>query len=132
MISHIVLLAVLGLCISIYTYLTEERVKQDPTFKPVCDLSDRVSCTKAMNSAYGKLFFVSNAIAGIAFYSGMIVLAIIGATKLVLLGAVASCVASCVLAYLLYVKVQTVCILCTSLYIINFLMLIHIVKIMLF
>ncbi len=132
MIVHIMLLAALGLCVSIYTYLTEQRLKKDPTYKPVCDLSDRISCSKPMLSPYANLFFASNAVMGILFYTAMMILALIGSTKLVLLGALLSCCASAGLAYLLYVKIQAFCILCTSLYIINILMFIHCIKLMIF
>ncbi len=132
MILHIALLAALGLGISIYTYITEIRLKQDPTYKPVCDLSDRISCSKPMQSPYSKLFFVSNAVMGILFYAGMIILALASASTLVLIGSIGSCALSCVLAYLLYVKIQTICLLCTSLYIINFLMLISCIKLIFF
>lgn len=124
MIVSIVLLASIGLCISIYTFITEKRLKQDPTYKPVCDISDRISCSKPMQSQYSNIFFVSNAIMGILFYAGMIGLALIDAQQLVLIGSVLSCAVSCVLAYLLYVKIQALCLLCTSLYVINIVMLV--------
>ena len=57
----IVLLAVLGFGISLYTYITEQKVKLNPEYKPVCDLSDRISCSKPMKSQYANIFFLSNA-----------------------------------------------------------------------
>lgn len=128
MMFQMMLLAVLGICISIYTYITEMRLKKDPSYKPVCDLSDKISCSKPMQSEYGNILFVSNAIIGIIFYASMLILALINASFLITLGALASCIASCFLGYILYVKLQTICILCTALYTINFLMLIDCIK----
>ncbi len=132
MMFHMMLLAILGLAISIYTYLTEQRLKKDPTYKPICDLSDKISCSKPMLSPYANIFFVSNAILGFLFYTGMIVLTLIDAHKLMFLGSFFSCLLSCGLGYLLYVKVQAFCLLCTALYIINFLMLFYCVKSLIF
>ena len=126
----IMLLAALGLAVSIYTYMIEMRMKQDPTYKPVCDLSDRISCSKPMQSVYRNLFFVSDAMVGIGFYAAMIILSLFGTKTLIIAGAALSCGASCILAYLLYFKVQAFCLLCTALYIINFLMLLACIKIL--
>ncbi len=128
MILTITLLAILGLCITIYSYCTELKMKQDPTYKPACDLSDRISCSKPMQSPYANLFFVSNTTLGILFYASMIILSIINAHGLLFAGALLSCIGSCYLAYILYVKIQTLCLLCTALYIINFLILFYSIR----
>lgn len=125
MITSIMLLALLGLCVSVYTYLTEMKIKQDPTYKPVCDLSDRISCSKTIQSPYGKMLFVSNAIVGIAFYAGMTIASFMNAHMIILLGSISSFIVSCFLAYVLYEKVRVLCLLCMALYIINTLMLIY-------
>lgn len=49
----------------------------------------------------------------------MFVLALLGLTKLAFLGAIAACVASIGLAYILIFKIHTVCLICTTIYGIN-------------
>jgi len=109
-----------GFLISLYTYLTEQKLKKDPTFKPVCDLSDRVSCSKPMQSQYANFFMISNGIAGMAFFALIIEFAYMGAHTLLLLVSLGGCIFSCILGYLLFVKVKVMCLLCTFIYIINF------------
>lgn len=124
MMNAILILAIIGFIISVYTYITEQKVKNDATFKPACDLSDKISCSKPMLSPYANLFFFSNALVGIAYYVLIAVLAYFNLMNIIFFAALGSCAVSCVLAYLLYFKIQAFCILCTSLYIVNFLMLI--------
>lgn len=128
MIASIILLAVIGFAVSLYTYITEQKIKNEPDFKPVCDISDRISCTKVMKSEYSNLFFFSNAGVGMLFYVVMIILALIPAPKLMLLAAFASVTVSAILAYILYFKIKSVCLLCTSLYVINLAMLILVIR----
>jgi len=121
-------LACLGFCISLYTYIIERKIKETPDFKPVCDISDRISCSKPMKSAYSNIFFFSNALVGMAFYVLVAFLAVLQIEWLLALVIISGCIVSCFLAYLLYFKVKSLCLLCTSLYIINFLLLLIILK----
>lgn len=111
--------AAVGFCISLYMYLVEQKVKQDPSYKPFCDLSDRVSCTKPMKSDYGNLLFVSNTLIGMIYYALVAGLASVHASSLLLAATVGGCLVSCYLAYLLLVKIKSVCLLCVSLYVVN-------------
>jgi vitamin-K-epoxide reductase (warfarin-sensitive) len=119
MIISIFVVALVGFGISLYTYLLEEKIKRVPDYKPVCDISDRISCTKPMKSPYATLFYFSNAIVGMVFYALVALLALLEMHKLLIILIIAGCVVSCVLAYLLYFKIKSLCLLCTSLYIIN-------------
>lgn len=119
----ILILAGIGFAISMYTYLLEQKIKEKPNYKPACDLSDRISCTKPMKSEYSSLFYFSNAIVGAAFYVMIAVLALMNMHSLLLFATVAGCIVSAFMAYLLYFRVQSVCLLCTALYIINVLLL---------
>ena len=118
-----IVLAALGFGISLYTYLIEQRLKHDADYKPVCDISDRISCSKPMQSPYASLFFFSNAVMGMLFYGVLIVLALFDVGTILVLMTAGACIASCVLAYLLYFKIKALCLLCTLLYLINFLLL---------
>ncbi len=119
MILSIILLAMIGFSISLYTYLTELKVKENPDYKPVCDISDRISCSKPMKSQYANIFFISNALVALAFYTSLIPFALVNATHLLVFLTGISCIASVGLAYLLYFKIKTLCLLCTAMYIIN-------------
>lgn len=121
------ILAVIGFCISLYTYLTEKKIKESPEYKPLCDISDRISCTRVMKSEYSNIFYFSNALVGMLFYIFIAISALLDATNLISIGVIIADIATCVLAYLLYFKIKSLCILCTSLYVINIIMLILIV-----
>jgi vitamin-K-epoxide reductase (warfarin-sensitive) len=124
MMMFILFLAGLGFCISLYTYITERQIKQNPTYKPFCDISDKISCSKPMLSKYSSIFFFSNAIMGMVFYAAVALAVILGSDHLFLALAVLGAAASAFLGYLLYFKIKSLCILCTSLYVINALLLI--------
>lgn len=124
MMTLIISVAIVGFCISFYTYLLEKKVKENPTFKPVCDLSDRISCTKPMFSPYANLFYFSNAFVGMMFYVFVAILALFHAHTLLFVATLGGCLVSLVFAYLLYFKIKTLCLLCTSMYIINILLLV--------
>lgn len=123
MITSVLILAILGFCISLYTYLIENKIKNNPNYKPACDLSDRISCSAPIKSEYANLFYFSNAIIGMLFYVLIAALAYLNAEQLLFIAAIFGGLSSCVLAYLLFFKIKAVCILCVSLYIINILIL---------
>jgi vitamin-K-epoxide reductase (warfarin-sensitive) len=124
MVTSIAVLSLIGFSVSCYAYIVEERMKRDSSYKPVCDLSDRVSCSKPFLSPYGKLIGFSNSIAGIAFYGALFMLNTLGFNVLVFYSVVAACIASLGLAYILYFKVQSLCLICISTYVINALLLV--------
>jgi len=116
-------LAIVGFLISAYTYFIEKKIKEKPNYKPVCDVSDRISCTKPMKSPYANLFYFSNALIGGAYYIMIGVLTLLQMHQLLIMAAVCGCIISAVLAYILYFKIKSLCILCTTLYVINVLIL---------
>lgn len=124
----ILILAAIGFCISVYTYLLEQKIKVQPNYKSACDLSDRVSCTKPMKSPYGAIFYFSNAIIGAAYYLMVIVVALLNMHTLLLFATICGCIVSAFLAYLLYFKIKSLCLLCTTLYIINIMLLILVIR----
>jgi hypothetical protein len=85
MIISIFVVALVGFGISLYTYLLEEKIKRVPDYKPVCDISDRISCTKPMKSPYATLFYFSNAIVGMVFYALVALLALLEMHKLLII-----------------------------------------------
>lgn len=119
MILSIFIVATIGFCISLYGFFVENKLSEDPTYHPVCDLSDRVSCSKTFLSPYGKLLKISNTVFAILFYSSMMLLAYLDYTTLLWYGALAALVVSIFLAYILFFKIQTICLFCISLYVVN-------------
>ena len=61
---------------------------------------------------------------GILFYLGMIALGFLNMQFVAYIGAVLACLASIYLAYILYTKVKTFCLLCSSVYLINIILLV--------
>ena len=123
MFQSIFIFSVIGLCISMYIYSIEQKLKKNPNYKPMCDVSDSVSCTKPMKSNYAQMFYISNSVISMIFYSVLAVFSLLGMHKIIFFLVVAGCIVSCILAYFLYFRIKSLCILCTSLYIINFILL---------
>jgi vitamin-K-epoxide reductase (warfarin-sensitive) len=116
----VALLSLIGFGVSLYAYILEQRIHKNAQYKAACDLSDKISCTRTFTSPYAKLFFgISNTIIGMIFYAGMFVVAYLGLAKLAFLGAIAACLASLGFAYILYFKLRTVCLICTTIYVLN-------------
>lgn len=123
----IILLAMLGFFISLYAYIIEQRIKKNPEYKPACDLSDKISCSKAINSSYAKVFIYPIALIGILYYLLTAILAFFEFKTLLLISAISSVIISLLLAYILYIKIKTFCLICTTIYIINFLILFFVI-----
>jgi vitamin-K-epoxide reductase (warfarin-sensitive) len=118
--AQVAFLALLGFGVSAYGYFLERKTRRNAQYKAACDLSDKISCTRAFTSPYAKMIFgISNTVIGMAFYTGMFVLALLGLTKLAFLGAIVACVASIGFAYILIFKIHTLCLICTTIYGIN-------------
>jgi vitamin-K-epoxide reductase (warfarin-sensitive) len=119
MILSIALVAAIGFALSLYGYFVERKIMENPAYKPACDLSDRISCSKPILSEYGKLFFVSNTLVGMAFYGLVFVLALLGLAYPIFLLSCVSLGATLVLAYILYFKVGSFCLICHAIYLVN-------------
>ena len=117
------MLAIIGLLTSVYTYYVEQKLNVDPNYKPICDISDKVSCSRTFQSQYANLFLVSNALAGLGYYALILLLHFFAATNLLFYLVLAGCMASIGLAYILLFKVKSYCLLCITTYVVNFLML---------
>jgi vitamin-K-epoxide reductase (warfarin-sensitive) len=126
----ICILAIIGFCISLYAYFTESKIKEDPNYHPACDINDRISCSAPLKSEYSNIFYFSNALMGIAYYILVGVLAYFGLHRLLLVATAGGAFMSLILAYLLYFKIKSLCIVCTSLYIVNILLLLFALRIL--
>ena|SRR3989344_5812375 len=121
--KELILLAVIGFIISLYAVYVEKKSKQK-NYKPLCDINDKISCTKALNSHYGKLFKIKNSIFGIIFYLVVIILALINQIQIIFYLSIIAVLGSIYLAYISYFKLETLCIVCNLIYLINVLLLI--------
>lgn len=115
----LMLLAALGFGLSLYAYYLEKKIQEDPTYHPVCNISERVSCTKPITSPYGKLFGFSNSILGLVFYPLLGVLALLNQPRVLHLAALGLLLFTTYLAYVLFAKVKAICPLCIAVYVVN-------------
>ncbi len=118
------LVAGLGFVVSLYTYFIERKIAQNTHYKAACDLSDVVSCSKPIKSPYGKLFGISNALLGLAYYAFVFILVLLQSKIVLYIAALVAFLFSLYLAWLLYFRIRAFCILCTSTYVINLILLI--------
>lgn len=116
------ILAAIGFCISLYAYFTESKIKQDPNYHPACDINDRISCSAPLKSEYSNIFYFSNALMAMVYYITVGMLAYFDMYRLVLIATAGGVLLTLVLAYLLYFRIKSLCLVCTSLYIVNILL----------
>ena len=115
----LVILAITGLIISIYGITIERKLEQDSQYKATCDISDTISCSRPMLSQYNKIFGISNSLAAALYYIAVLIAVIINMPLLLMLVVTTGLVITLVFAYILYFKIKSVCLICTSLYLIN-------------
>jgi vitamin-K-epoxide reductase (warfarin-sensitive) len=124
MATSIITLAVIGFVLSVYSFYIEKRFERTPQ-KSVCDINDRVSCTKAFTSQWGKTFGVKNSVWGILLYIFVFGLTWFGFDKLLFYVSIFVVLSSIYLGYILLTRVKSVCLICFSVYTINILILIY-------
>ena len=115
----VIILAVIGLLISIYGITVERNLQQDEQYKAACDISDMVSCSRPMLSSYNALLGISNIWASACYYLIVIAIALVDQPQLLMIITSAGLIATLIFAYILYVKIRSLCLICTSLYIVN-------------
>ena len=131
-----VTLGLFGLFLSVYSLFVEMQAHADKNYKAMCDISERVSCTKVFLSDFGHGFGLvapilgkdsplnlPNPVFGVVFYSLVVLISLVkqskGGLKLLTLLAATSCVMSLYLASILY-KMRDTCLVCISTYMVNF------------
>lgn len=116
----LIILSIIGFVLSCYAYMIEWKFKKVPGYKPLCDISERVSCLKPLTSSFANIFYFSNAIFGMLFYLTVVVLAFFNIVNFLFILSVFSLIMTIALAYLLYFKVKSFCLICSLIYIVNF------------
>lgn len=115
------ILAAIGFVLSAYAYQVSQRHKKQKNYKPLCDISKNISCTRAFTSSSAALLGHANSLFGMLFYAGVYALVLYSKTEYVFyasIGAVLGCV---YLGYLQY-KMKNFCVVCTSVYVVNILL----------
>lgn len=115
----LIILIFAGFMLSLYSVWIDLKIKKNRAYKPFCDLSDLVSCSKPIASGYSNFFIFSNGVWGIIFYSTLFFLACYNMHFIIRLLASMGVFVSLGLAYILYKKIGAICLICTSIYIIN-------------
>ena len=119
----LIYLGLIGVLLSVYAAYEEFSLRNIKGHKAICDISDKISCSKAFLSEYGKLFGVSNSVFGIFFYLLIIILTFVNLRYIFYLSLPAF-FGTLYLAYISYFKLRTFCLVCTGVYLINVLLLV--------
>ena len=83
MMPLLILLSVIGLVSIFYNMYVEFKVKQDPSYRSLCDFNEHLSCTRTMTSRWERaLFGIPNSLVGIGYYFLFIILVFAGKVQL--------------------------------------------------
>ena len=126
----VLVLAALGLAVSINIEVVHRRLTADANYASFCNVNATVNCDVVLSSRYAGLFGVSVAAWAVLFYSGLIGLAAaVGRADgaiwrrrwagLLLLGAVWAALFSAYLAGVALFVLHAICLMCSALYLIN-------------
>ena len=116
-------LSIIGLILSIYALYVIKKSKKK-SYKPLCDISKNISCTKSFSSKEGKLAVLPNPWYGTLFYSIILILISLNQIKIIFFLSIFIGLITTYLAYISYIKQRNFCVVCTGIYIINFFLLI--------
>ncbi len=122
MFFSIVVLSLIGITVSCYAWYVENRIKHEIKYKPACDISDHISCSKPLQSPYANLFYISNSVAGILFYVLSAVFGSAEYTRALLVITSGALLMTLYLTYILFFKIRSICPLCVTLYCVNVLL----------
>lgn len=132
----LVLLCLFGYAVCIYALSVEFHVEANPEYEALCDINEKMSCSKVLTSEYGKgfgllgyilghdhLLNLKNPFFGLAFYTIQLILSDMKgsfAYKFQLATAIMANCGTLWLAYILYFVLNDFCVVCVSTYAINF------------
>ncbi len=119
--STIALLALsfTGFIVSVYALYVKHNLAAKKNYRPVCDVNDRVSCTKALGSEYSSLFILPNSFFGMFFYGVLALLSFFREIQALLVLSLLAVIGSFYLAYVSFFKLRVLCPLCTIIYAVN-------------
>lgn len=135
----LLIVIVLGLLVSIYGLYVEVKHDRDQSYKPMCDISEKISCSAAFFTVYGRglgllpeMISYRNPVYAIIFYP--IALLILGIGQSVLNGTLflvltfVPVVVAVYLAYILFIVLKVVCVVCISMYALSALLFFYALK----
>ncbi|XP_035241355.1 vitamin K epoxide reductase complex subunit 1-like protein 1 [Anguilla rostrata] len=132
------LVCLLGILFSVYAFRVEREKARDPSYQPLCDVSNSVSCSKLVTSRWGTGFGLlgaifgengamnqPNSVYGLIFYLFQLLLGLtVSAMAALTLMAtsIVSVMGSLYLSYILYFVLKDVCIIGISTCVLNFIL----------
>ncbi|XP_053940783.1 vitamin K epoxide reductase complex subunit 1-like protein 1 [Cuculus canorus] len=127
-----------GILLSLYACHLEREKGRDLHYQALCDLSERVRCSAAITSRWGRGFGLlgsifgkdsainqSNSVFGLVFYILQMLLGMTAsavAALILMTSSIVSVVGSLYLAYILYFVLKEFCIVCVITYLLNFIL----------
>ncbi|XP_059146212.1 vitamin K epoxide reductase complex subunit 1-like protein 1 [Physella acuta] len=134
--TDIVFFNVLGVVTCLYALHVEVNKERDPSYRAACDLSEHMSCSRVLTSKYSQGFGVMhllfgenhmlnsrNCNIGLVIYIINILLCVFlpspMAATILYYGSIVSVLGCVYLAFILFVVLKDVCIVCMSMYGIN-------------
>src|SRR4029077_16459650 len=105
-----------------YAYYLDYKLQANQNYNAACDINDQMSCTKVAKSPYSKTFGIPNALLGLAYYALIIGLVLTNQPQYLGYLVVGGLLATAYYAYLLFFVIKTICLVCTSTYIVNVLL----------
>ncbi|XP_074594229.1 vitamin-K epoxide reductase [Brevipalpus obovatus] len=131
-------LSLAGLLASFYSLFIELQHDKDHSYRAACDISEKLSCSAAFLSEYGRgmgimpsdsIFYIRNPYFGFATYTILFILSILclkhkWCLNIIYYNSIFLNMTTIYLAYLLIFKIRSLCVVCLTIYVINFLLLI--------
>ncbi len=119
----ITMLSAIGLLLSIYALYIEIKLSRNKKYKPLCDLSDKISCSKNFTSKDAAALLIPNSLFGIFFYIAISTLSYLKQVNYIFYLSIPAFIFTLYLAYSSFIKLRNFCIVCTFVYAINILIL---------
>lgn len=117
----IILLTSIGFVLSLYSLYVKSEFRKNKKYKALCDINDKISCTKVFSSSYGSLFKIDNGYFGIFAYPLINLFYLLNLQLPLIIFSSVAVLLSVYLAYLSYYKLRNFCLVCTGIYIVNIL-----------
>lgn len=114
-------LALIGILLSCYALYVKKTAERYRKYKPLCDLAENISCTKAFMSKEGSLTGLPNPVYGLAYYILVFIATMYYQKELIFYLSIIAFATSLYLAYISYFKQKNFCLVCSSIYLINIL-----------
>ena len=111
-------LSLVGFLLSVYFLYVKFRSGKDKNYKPICDFSDTISCSKAATSKYSTLHVIPTSILGLIFYPLVFALAQYSMFEYIFYLAIAT---TAFLIYQIYnsFRIKVACPVCIAIYIVH-------------